>query len=79
MSGSLAQIAFTVFLTTLTCTNPILAETLLPSQDTEGFFTANMCQDRQVLSIIGSSIDAVLHTKSILRKGCRLITFAWRR
>jgi hypothetical protein len=58
-----------VFITTLACTSPTISETLLPSQERDGFFTAKICQDRQVLSIIGSSIDAVLHTKSVLAKG----------
>ena len=44
-------------------------ETLLPSQDAPGFFTAKVCQDRYVLSIIGSTIDALLQTKSVIAKG----------
>jgi hypothetical protein len=49
--------------------NAAQGETLLPSQDTEGFFTAKICQDRYVLSIIGSTIDALLQTKSVIAKG----------
>ena len=48
---------------------PAFSETLLPSQDTRDFFTAKICQDRYVLSIIGSSIDSVLNAKSVLAKG----------
>lgn len=44
-------------------------ETRLPSQDVPGFFTAKICQDRYVLSIIGSTIDALLQTKSVIAKG----------
>jgi hypothetical protein len=58
-----------VFATILGCISSTMAQTLLPSQDIDGFFTVKICQDRQVLSIIGSSIDAVLHTKSVLAKG----------
>src|SRR5262245_56533520 len=63
------RFGFAVCILTLACTNPTIAERLLPSQDREGFFTARICQDRQVLSIIGSAIDAVLHTKAVLAKG----------
>jgi hypothetical protein len=63
------RFGFTVCILTLACTTPTIAERLLPSQDGEGFFTAKICQDRQVLSIIGSSIDAVLHSKAVLAKG----------
>jgi hypothetical protein len=49
--------------------NPACWETLLPSQDAEGFFTAKICQDRYVLSIIGLTIDALLQTKSVIAKG----------
>jgi hypothetical protein len=49
--------------------NVARCETLLPSQDAEGFFTAKICQDRYVLSIIGSTIDALLQTKSVIAKG----------
>ena len=63
------RFAFAFFLTALACIKPTIADALLPSQDTDGLFTAQICQDREVLSIIGSSIDAVLHTKSVLAKG----------
>ena len=43
-----------------------------PIQDISGFFTANICRDHYVLSIIASTIDAVLHTKSVVRKDIRL-------
>jgi hypothetical protein len=58
-----------IFTGWLTCSNTARCETLLPSQDLQGLFTAKTCQDRYVLSIIGSTIDAVLHTKSIIAKG----------
>ena len=45
---------------------------LLSSQDKSQFFTANICRDHYVLSIIASTIDAVLHTKSVVRKDIRL-------
>jgi len=63
------RFAVAIYVTALACIDSTIAETLLPSQDTAGFFTARICQDRQVLSIIGSSLDAVLHTKTVLAKG----------
>jgi hypothetical protein len=58
-----------VLLALLVGANAARGETLLPSQDVQGFYTAKTCQDRYVLSIIGSTIDAVLQTKSIIAKG----------
>jgi hypothetical protein len=58
-----------ILLTILILPYPALAGVLLPSQNTPDFFTAKICQDREVLSVIESTIDSVLHTKSILAKG----------
>jgi hypothetical protein len=70
-AGRMARMPFfvAVLLAVLIVPYPALARGLLPSQDTPDFYSAKICQDRDVLSIIGSTIDSILHTKSVLAKG----------
>ena len=63
------RFALAFFLTTFAWVRPAITSTLLPSQETDGLFSAQICRNRQVLSIIGSSIDAVLDTNAVLANG----------
>jgi|PersoiStandDraft_1058852.scaffolds.fasta_scaffold66662_2 hypothetical protein len=49
--------------------NAAFSAPLLPSQDEANVFTVKICQDREVLSIIASSVEAILKTKVVIANG----------
>jgi hypothetical protein len=60
---------FSTLLLSLSMTVNSFAASLLPSQEDPNVYAVSICQDRRVLSLIKSSIDRVLQTKTIIAKG----------
>lgn len=66
--GAIAALGL-IAITVSTFNGSALSSPLLPSQEEPNIFSAQICRDRAVISIIKSSIDYLLKTKTAIAKG----------